>query len=225
MKILCISDTHGQHRHFTDQIQSIDADVLVHAGDITAEGSFLNLKDFLTWLKAFNHIPHKVFVGGNHDRILEVEASYLATLRDLLARYNIWYLHHESITIDGVNFYGSSYSPEFMNWHFMYRRGEPAQALWDMIPQNTDVLITHTPPFGILDEVIGWGGSIRTGGNVGCRDLLDRVNLLNPMLHVFGHIHNGYGCTSGKNVKTSYVNAALLNEQYRPVNKPILVEI
>ena len=130
----------------------------------------------------------------------------------------IRYLENGSCEFGGLKFWGSPVQPEFMDWAFNVKRGPDIKKYWDMIPDDTDVLITHGPPWGLLDQ-------IRPGREVehlGCGELLKAVRRVKPKLHVFGHIHGGYG--SFKEGPTQFVNASLLNEAYRPVNAPIVVE-
>lgn len=111
--------------------------------------------------------------------------------------------------IGGLGFWGSPYTPEFLHWAFMYPRGKAADEHWDRIPNGLDVLITHGPPFGILDQ------TTPDGNHLGCERLLVAVQEKRPKLHVFGHIHGGAGT---RNIgATQFVNAAYLNEIYRPL--------
>ena len=184
-RIAVISDSHGLHDHFTKQIRAIDADILIHAGDFTSGGYHQEAVQFLNWFSSFTHIKHKVFIAGNHDRCCQESPD---DFRELLKRYpELTYLCHESVTIDNLNIFGSPWTPAFYDWSFMYRRGEPARALWEQIPEDTDILITHGPPNGILDNV--------NGESVGCYDLLRRIDDgLEHLKYVcYGHIHPGFG--------------------------------
>jgi len=111
--------------------------------------------------------------------------------------------------IDNVFFWGSPYTPEFMDWAFMYPRGSAARQYWDQIPYNLDVLITHGPPLGILDQ------AMPGGAHLGCEKLLEAVKEKKPKIHLFGHIHGG--AVTFENGVTRFVNAAYLNEQYKPL--------
>ena len=93
---------------------------------------------------------------------------------------------------------------------------------WEQIPKDTDILLTHTPPYGILDNVLRANGDL--GENVGCPHLRDKVKEIQVRLHVFGHIHaNGQQVYT--DYKTNYINASLMNEAYELENKPIILEI
>jgi predicted phosphohydrolase len=208
MRLVVISDTHGLHNH----IGSLPAgDVLVHAGDFMNSGLYPEeILSFNHWL-AKQAIQRRVVCGGNHDRLFQL-APRLA--RELLT--NATYLENTGVTIDGVSFWASPYTPEFLNWAFMYPRGAAAQ-YWDQIPHDLDVLITHGPPFGILDQ-------IEPGGeHLGCEELLKAVEEIKPKLHIFGHIHGGAGTFD--NGTTRFVNAAYLNEQYRPEKPAGMIRI
>lgn len=201
MRLVVISDTHGLH----NRIPELPAgDVLIHAGD------FMNSGYDPEEIRSFNHwlgkqpFEHRVVCGGNHDRYFQ-NSPHQA--RALLS--NAIYLENEGLTIDNVSFWGSPYTPEFMNWAFMYRRGPAARQYWDQIPYNLDVLITHGPPFGILDQ------SMPDGPHLGCEELFEAVKEKKPNIHLFGHIHGGVG--TFENGVTRFVNAAYLNEQYKPL--------
>ena len=161
MRLVVISDTHGLH----NQIQRLpDGDVLVHAGDVMNSG--LDSKEILSfnkWLGEQN-FRHRVVCCGNHDRYFQA-APKIA--RSLLT--NATYLENAAIVIDGVSFWGSPYTPEFLNWAFMYPRGLAAKKYWDQIPRGLDVLITHGPPFGILDQTAP--GEVHVGGPTDRRHL------------------------------------------------------
>jgi len=113
MKLVCISDTHGDHT----QVQLPDGDVLVHAGDITAHGSKADYSDFLEWFVAQPH-KHKVFIAGNHDTFLEEKPE---TTLQMAIDAGVNYLSDTGIEIDGVHFWGSPITPRFYNWSFHTR--------------------------------------------------------------------------------------------------------
>lgn len=207
MKLVLISDTHGKHRQFDIP----DGDVLIHAGDIMSDGwDSFEIRDFNNWLGELPQI-RKIVIAGNHDWLFEKHRS----TRNLLT--NAIYLEDSGTEIDGVKFWGSPVQPEFMNWAFNRKRGEKIKKHWGLIPEGTDVLITHGPPAGFRD----W---TRPGNeSLGCRNLRETVSKIKPKLHVFGHIHGGYG--EDHDGGTHFVNASLLNEAYQPTNKPIVVEL
>lgn len=129
---------------------------------------------------------------------------------------NTHYLCDSGVTIDGVNFWGSPITPTFFNWAFNRDRGRNILKHWEKIPLDTDVLITHGPPYGILDYTM-------SKMNVGCEELLKKVKLIKPQYHLFGHIHEAYGVYNDES--TTYMNGSILDEDYIIANEPILFEI
>src|SRR6516162_4664118 len=154
-RIVCVSDTHGRHR----EINIPDGDVLVHAGDLTVHGYLDELREFNAWLGTLPH-RHKVVIAGNHDFCLQEQRE---RARPLLT--HAVYLEEEAAEICGLMVYGSPWQPWFGGWAFNLHRGPELAAVWAKIPAGTDVLITHGPPAGILDQT-------RRGDAVGCADLL-----------------------------------------------------
>ena len=127
------------------------------------------------------------------------------------------YLEDNSTSIFGLKFYGTPWQPEFHNWAFNLKRGRSLLDKWDLIPDDTDILITHTPP-------VGYGDLCAIGVRAGCVDLLNTVQKrVRPKYHVYGHIHEGYGVRSDG--KTVFVNASTCDLTYFPVNKPIVFDV
>lgn len=214
MRIVCISDTHGMWYH-----QELPTgDVLVHAGDITAHGAIPEVESFDAWLWEQHHLGkfrEAVVVAGNHDQCFEQLPQ-----RTRSALTFPHYLEGDSIVIDGLKFWGGPWQPRFFNWSFNVDRGH-LHPYWARIPEDTDVLITHGPPYGILDI-----SYFRAPHRVGCRELSERLEVVHPRLHVFGHIHGQYGVVSeGGQEGTIYVNASICTEGYRPTNPPIVVDL
>ena len=164
MRLIHLSDTHGRHRQLTDLPQ---ADVIVHTGDITEDGTEKEVEDFVEW---FGSLPyqHKIFIAGNHDLCL-----YGASIEGLPD--NVHYLCNEAITIDGIKFYGV---PLFLQDDLEGNFPE----LFSSIPDDTDVLLTHQAPLGILDD--------QDGLNFGDYYLYKRVIDIKPKYHLFGHLHH-----------------------------------
>ena len=198
MRILHISDTHGKHNLLKNLPKT---DVIVHSGDASFSGADSEVLDFLNWFCDLN-FSHKIFVAGNHDDCL-----YGEQIEGLPE--NVHYLCHSGVEIEGVRFWGV---PLFVGDTLKESRTEQIIA---QIPENTDVLISHSPPYGILD----FDDNI----NYGCRDLLKVVERINPRYHLFGHIHANHGIR--KIGQTTFVNSAIMNGIYEFVNKPKLLEI
>jgi len=205
IRLVAISDTHGLHRHLTIP----DGDILVHAGDITGYGQVEQVADFNEWLGTLPH-RHKIVIAGNHDFCFETQPVETAALLT-----NCIYLFDEAITLDGLYFYGTPWQPWFFDWAFNLRRGSEIRAKWELIPPETDVLITHGPP-------LGYGDLTSRGEYVGCADLLESVRQKRPKLHIFGHIHEGYGMTH--NQHTTFINASSCTLQYQPAQRPIVYD-
>lgn len=215
MKICLISDTHAQHR----KLVIPECDILVHAGDITYKGELKVIEDFASWLKE-QPAKNKVVIFGNHELGMEYGPKRDPAIK-LIQDSGSIYLEDSGVTIDGINFWGSPITPFFFDWAFNRQRGKDIKSHWDRISDNTNVLITHGPPYMIRDEV---QRGVFDTKNVGCVDLLNRISDLSHLvLHVFGHIHGGYGST--KIDQCTFVNASSCTEAYKPTNPPIVVEI
>lgn len=212
MKLVCISDTHGDHR----KVDLPDGDVLVHAGDVTAHGTEQDFLDFLEWFDAFPH-PHKLFVAGNHDRFLE-QCPTLA--RDHVRKSDVTWLNDSGVSIDGVHFWGSPITLRFHDWSFMRESGRDIGKHWALIPDTTDVLITHGPPHGVLDLVQRRDGSEE---QTGCAQLLDTVLKVGPSVHIFGHIHEEYGVYAENGIE--FLNVSTMNQSYRIANAPVVYHL
>jgi predicted phosphohydrolase len=187
-------------------------DVLLHAGDVSYRSTLPEIKDFLHWFAA-QPFAAKVFIAGNHDFFFEREKE--ATIRNLLPD-GVYYLKDEPCCINGVNIWGSPYTPWFYRWAFNKRRGEPLAQHWAKIPANTDVLLTHGPAYGILDMLLN-------EQHAGDRDLLRKILEIKPKVHVCGHIHESYGMIKRHGIR--FINACMLNEAYEFANKPIVFEL
>lgn len=197
MRILHISDTHNMHY----LLQNLpDADIIVHSGDVSFAGSESEVLDFVEW---FEKLPYKykIFIAGNHDDCLFGES-----IDGLLS--NCFYLCNSEIVIDGIKFYGI---PLFMD---DILSGECDTQI-AKIPTDTNVLITHQPPYSVLD--------FSKNTHFGDTLLLQQILAIQPKYHLFGHIHNAYGIEKIEN--TTFVNASLLDDNYELSNKPILLDI
>ena len=191
LTIVCVSDTHELHR----ELDVPNGDILIHAGDFTMfSKKAAAILDFNDWL---GELPHrwKIAVPGNHEFFLEADPSR----RRLISNATI--LIDELIEIRGVKIWGSPVTPLYGGAFGLSSPTDRAR-LYARIPNDVDVLITHGPPYGILDRPPG------THHHVGCPQLLEAVNRIKPKLHVFGHSHGAHGLVS--TADTVLVNAALL---------------
>lgn len=210
MRLVCISDTHSLHR----RIPLVpEGDILIHAGDCLGAGTLDNVTDLNDWLGTLPH-RHKIVIAGNHDWVFQ-EAPELA--RNALT--NAIYLEDTGIELEGVRFWGSPWTPTFLDWAFMLDRGQALHDRWMEIPEDVDVLITHGPPKGFGDKV-DTGFRCQT---VGCADLLHRIGQLSLKAHIFGHIHEGYGQYTRDH--THLINASTCTARYEPTNPPMVLDI
>lgn len=186
MRITFISDTHNLH----DKLNIEPCDVLIHCGDVTTNGTRKELLNFLWW---FDEQPakHKIFIAGNHDFCLDKnKAIDYVTLEDIKHAFNIIYLNSNFVDIEGVRFYGHPWTPYFGNMAFNTMNDQEDREKVSMIKPDTDILITHGPPYRIMDKTLN-------GEHVGSKALKEALirnhgNYLNPKIHVFGHIHECY---------------------------------
>lgn len=213
MILTCVSDTHW----YPLGVEIPDGDVLIHAGDLTLKGSEMQLIEAGAWLRSLPH-KHKLVVPGNHELLLERNQGWGSHLLGD-GEDGIQVLIDKEVTIDGVKFFGSPWSSEFGDWAFGARPGGHSWAVYGRIPVGTDVLISHGPPKGIRDFVAGR----YSPGYLGNPELLKRVMEVKPKVHVFGHIHGGYGQEEHEGIK--FVNAAICDELYDHVNLPQVIEI
>ena len=235
-RIVCMSDTHGH----LSEIAVPQGDILVHGGDVTSTGETAAIQELTDYVreKAF---PHTICIAGNHDLTLH-ESFYqknwkrfhstplnssdgrkaLETLMEETAAATsdtapkFVYLEDKSCNVP-ISIYGSPWTPEFYNWAFNVPRGQPSWDTWAKIPDDTDVLVTHGPP-------LGRGDLCTHVGRAGCYDLLYHVQQrVKPRLHIFGHIHEGYGASFDGT--TLFVNASNLNFCYEHVHPCIVIDL
>jgi predicted phosphohydrolase len=197
--------THGLHR----QIVVPHGDVLIIAGDLTRHGELDELPDLNDWLGTLPH-AHKLLIAGNHDFICEQQPERIPQLLS-----NATYLCDTTIEIAGVVCFGSPWTPGGGGWAFSRSLNALAYR-WAEIPATTDVLITHGPPLGTLDQNA-------RGEHLGCPALAEAVRRVRPRLHVFGHIHEAYGMSEADGI--SSVNASSCTVTYAPIHVPLVIEL
>lgn len=208
MKIVIISDTHGNH----NQLGPLCGDVLIHCGDM--ENLFNRddqaLQKIDHWFGQ-QHFDHVLCTGGNHDLMLEaqVRAGHTPLFR------NATFLNGTEITINGIKFFGAPWVPE-LERHAFYADDDMLRQAWSRIPQDVDVLVTHTPPAGMLDVSSG-------GASLGCVHLKDRLKAIRPKLHCFGHVHASSGMRKRKGV--TFINASSVNSDFEIAVPPFEFEI
>ena len=211
MKALCISDTHSQHQLFP-KWKYKGVDLIIHAGDATnykdVSRNYNEMVDFLEW---YSELPIKyiVYVAGNHDASMYHKAF---NKKDLEAM-GIIYLENSEVVIEGIKIYGSPMTPTYGDWYFMANRSK-INKYWQMIPEDTDILVTHGPPKYILDTV---EHNQEFSRSVGCSALAKTVHKIEPDYHIFGHIHSqsniiNSGIYQNNIIKTKYINASCVTD-------------
>ncbi|MEM9919561.1 MAG: metallophosphatase domain-containing protein [Bacteroidota bacterium] len=207
MRCVAISDTHGQH----SSLQLPPGDLLIHAGDVAKAGGVNEIKDFLYWFAEQPH-THKVFIAGNHDFYFEraPESEITTLIPD-----TIHYLNDSSTLIEGIKIHGSPVQPWFLDWAFNRQRGADIDRHWQLIPEDTDILLTHGPPKNILDTTFRMQ-------SVGCEMLAAKIEAIRPKYNIFGHIHEAYGQLEQNG--TTFINASVLNLRYQLVNAPVVFD-
>jgi len=207
MNLVIFSDTHGTYPEIPN------ADVAVFAGDCSSRGSEEVCKQFIRWFGQQEPM-HKIMIGGNHD--FWFQTTPYGYIKDYAAVHGVIYLENTGTIIENTHFWGSPLSLEYGNWANTYPK-EKGKEYWDMIPRHANVIITHGPPYGVMDEC----AHPRKGENphVGCKDLLSKVLEVKPKLHIFGHIHESYGKRTLDGI--DFINASHMNLRYEPVN-PII---
>lgn len=184
MKIWHISDTHSYHGllEIPDNI-----DMIIHSGDFSNYKDFYKNKpetlDFLEWYSSLN-IKYKILIAGNHDAF---PAIYPLEFKKLCKDKDLIYLENEPIIIEGINIFGTPLQPTFANWYFQKARHK-LDEYWKLIPENTDILVVHGPPKGILDLSYSRDSKLEY---CGCKSLRNHIlNRLDLKYCLFGHIHN-----------------------------------
>ena len=220
MDITFISDTHIKHNELNGQLPG--GDLLIHSGDIMNSGyKKQEIHDFCKWFDGIDNYDHKIFIAGNHDRMFEDTPR---KAMEIVNSYkSIDYLQDDWIEVGNdesmAKIYGSPWQPWFHDWAFNLPKGGPGlYSKWEAIPKDTDILITHGPPQDHLDI----SGPPYNEPHLGCALLREKVDNQPPKIHVFGHIHGGYGYKFHNG--THFINASVLNERYEQVNKPLTID-
>lgn len=202
MQVVLISDTHSDHLRLKNLPE--EADMIIHAGDCTHEGKFQEYVQFIEWYSCLPY-KHKLLIPGNHDFILEQMPVWS---KDFAKEKGIHLLVDSGVNIEGFNIWGTPWVPYCGDWAFSRREEVPLMCAFENIPLDTNILISHGPPRGLFDS------------NYGSEHLKRKLSYLSDLkLHVFGHIHEGYGIAkrsiSGPGICRSiisnpfFVNAAM----------------
>lgn len=207
MIIDCVSDIHG----YFPKLEG--GDLLLIAGDLTARDEPHEFEGFKEWLKKQKYTK-KVLIAGNHDNFLAHIAKPAEYFEEAV------YLCDSGTEFEGLKIWGTPWTKNFHGQNplckaFGYDLSTQMLEKFDLIPEDIDILITHSPPQGILDKT--WRS------RVGCPHLRDKVLKMPKLrLHLFGHIHEGYGVQEG-NAGMKFVNASFVNESYEPIHAPVRV--
>jgi Icc-related predicted phosphoesterase len=228
LRFVCISDTHTHTENLKQNIP--DGDVFIHCGDFSYSGQPREIEKFKTFL---NSLPHtkKVVIAGNHDITFDKERYEglkkkfnLKPALDEIDKLKIFekdvvYLENSSIDLFGYKIYGSPYCNRYYTWAFM-KNDENLAEIWEQVPNDTDIFLTHGPPMYIGDLTVE---NVYAGSSTLYREIRDRIK---PKLHIFGHIHEGYGCYTDEKIPgTIFINCALLDSEYNLVNSPIVFDL
>ncbi len=241
MKIAAMSDTHNRHEDI-DLSRVVGCDMVIHSGDATIQGKKKELNRFLDW---YAELPckYKIFVPGNHDiGMQERQVSYTKKF----AQRGVEVLIDSGTMVEDYYIWGMPWTPRFHDWAFNaardlqdsvdYNKENGAMKVYpmmkdfvDKIPDHTNILVTHGPCRDILDSVTRryWDTEqnkvVDYEEHLGCDNLYKRVKEIKPDVHIFGHIHGGYG---EKHVDgTSFYNAAICDEMYHPSNSVHIIEL
>ena len=217
MKIVAISDVHGRWNKLTIP----ECDILISAGDYSFQGERHMVRDFHRWLNQ-QDAGYIISVQGNHEKWVEKNFQEAKELAEKECP-GVFFMEEGPIEIEGLKLWTSAMTPWFYNWAYNRYRGGDIQKHWNLIPEDTDVLVTHGPPADILD-IVYQVDCVTPRERVGCLALYNKVMSL-PKLkhHIFGHIHGSYGHQehNGKH----FWNVAICDDLYHANNEPVLIEI
>lgn len=189
------------------------ADLLIHCGDATYSGTIQEVARAGVWLRSLPH-KEKLFIPGNHDRLFETDRNIADSLFE-----GITVLHDKEYIWNGYRIWGTSWQPAFAGWAFGINTYDDLYRAFLQIPVNTDILITHCPPYKVLDLT-------EEGVHAGAKPLIDlfKKGRINPYIHAFGHIHEGYGQV-GNFPDCLAINASINTRDMKATNKPIVIEL
>lgn len=211
MKIVCISDTHRMHA----ELKIPECDVLIHCGDFSGWGELQSVDDIAYWFDHLKDVGEILLVAGNHD----VNFLNRPEQSKFIIKKSCHYLDNKEVVIDGIKFYGMTFLDIIRKSVFetICDRIDDRKKVYDDIPEDTDVLVTHHPPD--IPEL----SETEDGFNLGCPFLMDAVQRIKPKIHVFGHVHSSYGIKQVD--QTTFINASSMHWTGNTLNKPIVVEI
>ena len=215
MKVTAISDLHG------DMPKLKGGDLLIIAGDLTARDYYKQHVEFAEWLRAQDY-RKKVLIAGNHDVLLY--KTTIPTLRTEMPYLDASYLCDAGTEFEGYKIWGTPWTPYFNGVNpdcaaFMLRSNFQLKDKFDLIPEDTDILVSHGPCYGRLDRTL-WGDD---AGSPALRERVDYLRTKKLKYHIHGHIHEAYGEHEEGGLKT--LNVARMDRNYIPKNKIVNFEI
>jgi len=218
MRLVCMSDTHGFHKKLTIP----DGDMFICAGDFSMRAKMSHVVEFARWVDSLPH-KYKIVVPGNHD--MACEGNELWAQEEFAPAV---FFRHDYHYVGGLRIFGSAYSSSIFEpseWCYDYPRyGEFGPRLWSAIRDYpVDVLITHGPPRTIGDRVISQHD--REDPHDGDGALLRVVKDIQPKVHIFGHIHEGYGSYTIQDCSTRFYNVSVCTVEYQPTNPVTIVDL
>lgn len=217
MRIVAISDVHGKWNKLTIP----ECDVLISAGDYSFKGEKHMVKDFHEWLNK-QDAGYIISVQGNHELWVEKNFEEAKAIAEVACTGVHFIGSGQAVEIEGIKFYGSAITPWFYDWAWNVKRGPDIIKEWAKIPDDTNVLITHSPAYGILDIVPYFDGTPKE--RVGCHDLMNRINNLKQLkVHISGHIHHSYGHKYFNGIQ--FYNVSICDEQYIASNPITIIDI
>ena len=218
MKFIFFADTHRCEK----EIVLPEGDVLVFAGDMCYKdpGPLVDVTEFLSFYCNLDY-QYKIMIAGNHDWPFDNECRQ--QVFEIISKTDIIYLEDSACEIDGITIWGSPVQPTTRGWPFYKDDGVSLLESWSRIPDNTDVVVTHIPPFGILDKNAKGEHYTHKGEPNSSKTLLRRVLEVKPRLHVFGHCHLHYGEVRRNGVR--FLNVCSMSANRKPENPPIVVEL
>lgn len=202
MKITAISDLHGHYPKLEG------GDLLIIAGDLTANDEPEQYEEFFEWLSKQKY-QKKIFICGNHDNQSMSQFDW----------FDAEYLCDSGTEFEGFKIWGSPWTTKFKGINpiccaFTVDTDEELNEKWDLIPDDVDIFITHSPPYGILDGIPIEDGSLF---HVGSKSLLKKIKKIKPSLVICGHIHE-FGLKYKKENDIFFINSSLIDERYKPRN-------
>ena len=225
-KILVTSDIHGT----IPQIEP--ADIFLICGDISPVDDMHTNNSQRKWFEGvfvptISKLPakHIVFIAGNHDVFLYnlYRRNDQHYLKNILPE-NVHYLCDSSITLEGIKIYGSPWvnrpewgTPNSPVWSFSHDNSDYLAKRFNKIPDDVDILMTHSPPYGYCDMI----QNMEYEGHIGSFELTEAINKKKPRYSFFGHIHSGDHniveiCETPNSRPTLAVNVAHMSENYEP---------